>query len=56
MEGFDAECGGVGAVVSGDLEFGAAEPGLDICGRGGKNGLVGEGYFDGDGVCIELCC
>jgi hypothetical protein len=54
MHGFLAEGGWVCAVVCVGEDFAAAETGLDVCGGGGEDGLVGEGDFEGDCVCVEL--
>lgn len=45
MDGLDANGRVVGAVVACGDELGAAEGGLAI-----EDGVVADGYFDGDGV------
>lgn len=49
MKSFETRGGGVGATVGSGLKFGATEANLAV-----KDGSIGDGYADWDGIYVEL--
>ena len=54
VQRLDAQGGGVGSVVRGGQEFGAAEASLNVGGGGSEDGCVAESYFNWNCGVVEL--